>query len=222
MRHLDDRSNYLSQKLAIGWYQCWQDLTIDIHTVERVFQELINAYTQPDRYYHNLTHIDNILSTISRFSNMLNDPLAIYLAGWFHDFVYDSQASDNEDRSMQAAQKLLRSIGLDRAIVDRISGLILATQGHQIDPHDLDRCILLDADLAILGTDPVLYQMYQRSIRREYSWVTDNDYRTGRIRVLESFLSRKRLYYTDLLFNELESIARINVATEILQLNANI
>jgi predicted metal-dependent HD superfamily phosphohydrolase len=220
MQYLDARSNQLQRKLAISWQQCWLDLPIDWFATDRVFQLLISTYSELERHYHNLAHIDRVLSTIARFSATLNDPLAVYLAGWFHDFIYDPQASDNEFRSARVAAELLKNIGIERATIDRVSELILATQGHQIDPNDLDRCIFLDADLAILGADPAEYAIYQRSIRREYSWVADDDYRTGRIRVLDSFLQRDRLYHTDLLFNELESIARTNITTEILQLNA--
>ncbi|WP_373545502.1 hypothetical protein [Chamaesiphon sp.] len=91
----------------------------------------------------------------------------------------------------------------------------MATQGHQIDPDDPDLCIFLDADLAILGADPAQYQAYMRSIRCEYSWVSDAAYKVGRTQVLESFLQRDRLYYTDLLSDELESIARFNIKQEI-------
>jgi predicted metal-dependent HD superfamily phosphohydrolase len=114
------------------------------------------------------------------------------------------------------------NIGVASELIDRVQQLILATKGHQIDPNDLDRCIFLDADLAILGADPVIYQVYARSIRREYSWVSDTAYQTGRIRVLASFLQRDRLYYTDLLFDELESIARSNMQQEIDLLHCNL
>ena len=73
----------------------------------------------------------------------------------------------------------------------------------------------MDADLAIIGADPARYQAYQHAIRREYSWVADTVYQAGRIQVLESFLDRDRLYYTDLLFDELESIALYNIQQEI-------
>jgi predicted metal-dependent HD superfamily phosphohydrolase len=189
---------------------------------ERVFQLLITAYTQTDRYYHNLTHIHQILTTLDRFSSTLQNPIAVSLAAWFHDFVYDAQASDNEIQSARSAGELLASIGGARELIDRVQSLILATQGHQIDPNDRDKCIFLDADLAILGTEPIRYQTYQRSIRREYSWVSDEAYQTGRIRVLESFLQRDRIYYTDLLFNELESLARTNMSNEILLLKNTI
>jgi predicted metal-dependent HD superfamily phosphohydrolase len=192
---------------------------------DRVFELLVDAYTRPDRYYHNLNHIECVLDTIERFSDLQN-PIAVYLAAWFHDFVYDPQASDNEAQSAKAAQALLTNLGESAETIDRVQQLILATQGHQIAPtvggasplENRDLSIFLDADLAILGADPVRYQAYQRSIRREYNWVSDPDYQTGRTQVLESFLARDRLYYTDLLFNELESIARLNLEQEIASL----
>jgi predicted metal-dependent HD superfamily phosphohydrolase len=209
-------------KLDKQWQRCWSELSIDSQTDrigEQTFQLLVTAYTRPDRYYHNLHHIHHILTILDRFNDRIENPSALSLAAWFHDFVYDPQAADNEAQSAKAAGDLLTSIGVSSNLIDRVQQLILATQGHQIDPSDADRCIFLDADLAILGTDPVRYQAYARSIRREYSWVSDAAYQTGRIQVLESFLQRDRLYYTNLLFDELESIARSNLQEEITLIN---
>ncbi len=194
-------------------------MSVNKGEIDRVFQILVTAYSQPDRHYHNLTHIDQIFTTLDRFSSTLHNPISIFFATWFHDLVYNSRVADNEIQSAKSAGKLLASIGGSRELIDRVQSLILSTQGHQIDPDDRDKCIFLDADLAILGADPIQYQIYQRSIRREYSWVSDITYQTGRIQVLEGFLQRDRLYYTDLLFDELESIARINMSNEILFLN---
>lgn len=202
-------------RLAQRWQNYWLDRQCDRVKVDRVLQLLFTAYTQPDRHYHNLNHIHQILTALDRFSDLLSEPLSVSLAAWFHDFVYDPQAVDNEAKSAKAASELLTRLGLSLHTVDRTQQLILATAGHRSDPNDADLCIFLDADLAILGTNPVEYQAYSRSIRREYSWVADAAYRVGRIRVLESFLQRNRLYYTDLLFDELESIARLNIKQEI-------
>ena len=181
-------------RLAQKWQQCFTDRFSSTCALEqRVFNILVAAYTQPDRHYHNLNHIDRLLTTIDRTESLQN-PTAVRLAVWFHDFVYDSQASDNEAQSAKSAEELLTNIGISSKLIDRVQQLILATQGHQIDPHDPDRCIFLDADLAILGADPVQYQAYRRSIRREYSWASDAAYKVGRIQVLESFLQRDRLY----------------------------
>ena len=197
-------------RLAQKWQQCFTDRFSTCDLDRRVFNILVAAYTQPDRHYHNLNHIDRLLTTIDRTESLQN-PTAVRLAVWFHDFVYDSQASDNEAQSAKSAEELLTNIGISSELIDRVQQLILATQGHQIDPDDPDRCIFLDADLAILGADPVEYQAYMRSIRREYSWASDAAYKVGHIQVLESFLQRDRLYYSDILGDELESIARLNL-----------
>ncbi len=213
---------YDLNRLAQIWQQSCGYLSIDPPgtnasrqpAIDRIFKLLVTAYTQPDRYYHNLNHIYHVITTLNRFDDLEN-PSAVYFAAWFHDFVYNSQALDNEIQSAKAARDLLANLGESPATIERVISLILATEGHKIDPTDRDLCIFLDADLAILGTDPVIYQAYQQSIRCEYSWVSDAAYQTGRIRVLESFLNRDRLYFTELLFNELESIARLNLQEEI-------
>ena len=205
-------------ELKQKWQQCRIDRSLQPE-IDLLFERLVNAYSKPDRHYHNLNHIDRVLKTIDRFNLELQDPIAVKLAAWFHDFVYDPQASDNEAQSAKLDKKLLAELNISAATIDRTQQLILATQGHQIDPDDPDRCIFLDADLAILGTDPAQYQTYARSIRQEYSWVSDVEYRLGRTRVLKSFLQRDRLYYTDLLFDELDSIARVNMKQEIIFLS---
>jgi predicted metal-dependent HD superfamily phosphohydrolase len=188
--------------------------------IELVFQLLVTAYTQPDRHYHNLDHIFRILANIRVFANVIQNPRSLIFAAWFHDFVYDSQASDNEIKSAKLAGAFLRDIGESIELIDRVEQLILATVEHRMDISDNDLCIFLDADLEILGENPDRYQVYARSIRREYSWVSDELYRAGRIRVLESFLDRDRLYHTRLFFEIRESIARDNLQQEILSLKS--
>lgn len=217
----------LERDLAGKWQQFWNTrsrVPIDDfrrHEIDRIFSLSISAYTRPDRHYHHLEHLDRILTLIDRFhggdsthSARLRDPSSVILAAWFHDFIYDPQATDNEVQSAKVAKELLINL-VQPPEIERIERLILATQGHRVDPTDPDLCIFLDADLAILGTDPIRYAEYRQSIRREYAWVDDDTYRTGRSRVLASFLQRDRLYYTDLLFGELEARARLNLQQEI-------
>lgn len=210
-------------KLDRKWQEIWQlrfDSAIEEPSpnkqeIDRVFQLLVVAYTKPDRHYHNLQHIHHVLTILDRFADRLQNPISVILAAWFHDFVYDSRSTDNEIQSAKLAEELLRDIGVSTGKIDRVQQLILATQGHKTDLRDNDLCIFLDADLAILGTNPEQYQIYARSIRHEYSWVADELYRAGRIRVLESFLQRDRLYHTELLFDELEARARLNIQEEL-------
>jgi predicted metal-dependent HD superfamily phosphohydrolase len=207
---------YDLQELNRQWQKCWTDRSIlKQQEIDLIFRLIITAYTEPHRHYHNLKHIHHVLNIVEGFRDRLHNPNAVLFAVWFHDFSYDPQASDNEIKSAKFAAEILTDIGESIELVDRVQQLILATQGHQIDAADFDRCVFLDADLAILGTDLDQYQTYSRSIRSEYSWVSDAAYQVGRIKVLESFLQRDRLYYTDTLFDRLESISRLNMQQEI-------
>jgi predicted metal-dependent HD superfamily phosphohydrolase len=214
-------------KLSQNWQELWRFRSIDTlnhQEIDRVFQLLVAAYTQPDRYYHNITHIHHVLTIIDRYKNLpierisqrIQEPISVLLAAWFHDFVYDPQASDNESQSAKLAGELLENIGESTELIDRVQQLIMATQGHQLNPLDRDLCIFIDADLAILGTDSERYQTYARSIRHEYHWVAAELYCPGRIKVLETFLQRDRIYQTELLFNQLEPAARVNIQQELL------
>jgi hypothetical protein len=59
------------------------------------------------------------------------------------------------------------------------------------------------------------YETYVRAIRQEYSWVAEAAYRTKRVQVLQTFLQRTRIYWTEPMFIALEEQARENIYREI-------
>lgn len=99
-----------------------------------------------------------------------------------------------------------------------MSELILLTQRHQVDSNDIDidGQILLDADLGILGSDWSKYRLYAQNIRREYSWVSDDNYILARKAILEKFLARPQIYF---FLKELEVTARQNMLYEYHHIN---
>ena len=56
--------------------------------------------------------------------------------------------------------------------------------------------VLLDADLAILGSSPTTYDAYVAAVRAEYADVGDDEWRAGRTGVLEGFGNREILFVT--------------------------
>jgi predicted metal-dependent HD superfamily phosphohydrolase len=104
------------------------------------------------------------------------------------------------------------------ATVAAVAQLIVQTKTHHVSSKDRDGCVLLDADLAILGAPAADYRAYARAIRQEYAWVPDEHYRTGRQEVLRSFLQRERIYKTEQLHQESEAQARRNLEEEIRRL----
>ena len=74
--------------------------------------------------------------------------------------------------------------------------MILITK-HVQPPTSPDAQLILDIDLSILGQLPELFETYEKRIRLEYSWVSAEDYKIGRAKVLNSFLDRPLIYNTD-------------------------
>jgi predicted metal-dependent HD superfamily phosphohydrolase len=63
-----------------------------------------------------------------------------------------------------------------------------------------------------------MYQQYSNAIRTEYDWLPLDQYRTGRSKVLQSFLQRPSLYFTPAMVAEFEQRARINLQSELQEL----
>jgi predicted metal-dependent HD superfamily phosphohydrolase len=180
-----------------------------------IFDRLIAAYAEPQRYYHNLEHIAEMLKVVGRLADTAANLPAVQLAVWFHDAVYDPKAKDNEARSAQLAVELLQPLGIPTPTLDHVATLINATAHGTPAEIDADTAVLLDADLAILAAEEKRYRRYASAIRQEYVWVEEEAYRTGRAQVLANFLARPRIYLTERMFVAAEEAARVNMAAEI-------
>src|SRR5438270_2636886 len=120
--------------------------------VAPVFSRLAEAYASPERYYHTLDHLADVLDVIAEFRGFVQLSV-VELAAWFHDVVYDTHAADNEEKSAAWAGVTLGPLGLPPNVIERTQGLILLTKRHKAPADDMAAAILLDADLAILGGD---------------------------------------------------------------------
>jgi predicted metal-dependent HD superfamily phosphohydrolase len=210
------------ESMQRGWVRALAHYRVAAADAYPPFDVLVAAYSAPERHYHNLEHLAEMLRVIDRLSATVEEPHALSLAVWFHDAVYDSRAKDNERRSGELAVDLLGPIGVPASTIERIVSMIWAT-AHTADaapPAQRDTRVLLDADLAILGASEERYARYAADIRKEYAWVPEPDYRAGRAAVLKRFLAAPRIYHTQILFEEGETRARANMQTELAQLLA--
>ena len=201
--------------LETSWQKTASRANLAPNAANALFHDLCRRYSEPGRTYHTLEHVAAMFNTLAGFENELLDPVAVLLAVWFHDAVYDARRGDNEEQSAVYAMAALKQGGVLPTLLPTMERLILATKTHQADAGDTDGQILLDADLAVLGSSPPDYDRYAVSIRREYAWVPEDDYRKGRTKVLENFLRRERLYHTQRLFEQCELAARANLRREI-------
>jgi predicted metal-dependent HD superfamily phosphohydrolase len=202
-------------QLQYEWEKLLEALGIEQTKAETTFTTLVHMYSSPGRVYHILEHIQAMLAWIDRLRDNALDLPTLQLACWFHDSIYDPSARDNEEQSATYAQRVLSDFALPPTTIAAVSQMILNTKTHWTEESNTDCHILLDADLAILGAPVLDYDSYAQAIRQEYSWIAEASYKTGRRQVLQAFLQRKRIYWTELVYSSLEGKARENIQREI-------
>lgn len=196
--------------LTERWDALWSNLKIDIPggaTAEAMFAR----YREPQRFYHTVQHLEECITWFDQARTLARQPVELELAIWYHDAVYDPRRNDNEEASARLAAAHLGTAGAAARIAADVSDLILWTT-HASAPPEGDPALLVDIDLAILGTTAERYAEYERQIREEYAWVPAVLFRRRRAALLERFLRRPRLYVTPMMREQLEERARANLA----------
>ena len=191
----------------------------ELRVTAPLWEEIAQAYSSEGRFYHNLDHLENMLSHLVRVKDKIKDWDAIILALCYHDVIYDPLKNDNEEASAALAEKRLSNLAISKATRRKVQALIIATKTHsQSDDEDVN--LFTDTDLSILGREETLYNQYSAAIRKEYLLVPDMLYIPGRIKVLNHFLAMNQIFKTAY-FNELLEVkARENLTQELAVLQA--
>ncbi|MDP6708552.1 MAG: N-methyl-D-aspartate receptor NMDAR2C subunit [Alphaproteobacteria bacterium] len=198
----------------------WSDLCKRLGAggdVSAVYARLAELHEGPRRAYHKLSHIEHCLDEFDDARELAEHPLEVEFAIWFHDAIYDPHANDNEERSAALAQETARDMGLADGFGARVADLIL-TSKHATDPQGTDAEIFVDIDLAILGTSEVLFDAYEKDIRKEYYFVPEMIFRVKRAQILRGFLDRKTIYSTAYFREKYERQARANIERSLARL----
>ena len=160
-----------------------------------LLEVLLEAYANPDRHYHNQDHVGFLLAGLDEHREMASNPVAVELAIWYHDVVLDPRSSHNEEDSAAYAWTCLTAAGLDPALAHQVRQLVLATR-HTDPPRTPDEALLVDLDLAVLGSEEVAFDRFETAVRREYDWLDDTAFWRGRAALFERFLTREWLFHT--------------------------
>lgn len=180
------------------------------------FDDVVGRHREPHRRYHGVRHVVWVVRHVHELAAEvpLRDAAAVAAAAFFHDAVYDPPADDNEAESAALAERVLAELGWDAPRCRAVGELVRATDGHEPD-DDPDRCVLLDADLAVLGSEPAAYHAYSVGVRAEYAHLDDDQWRRGRAVVLRRLLARDPLYVTESARRRWQARARANLAAEL-------
>lgn len=187
---------------------------------ERPWKFLSASYSEPQRKYHTLGHIGHCLEEFEPVRSLAKDPLAVEMALWYHDVVYDPRSKENEERSAVLAMEAAASMGWDPDRREKVAGLIRAST-HLAAAEESDARLFTDIDLAILGQPREIFDQYERQIREEYAWVSDPAFRSGRAALLRSFLERASIYGTPVFREKYEQAARSNLSASIRRLTGS-
>jgi predicted metal-dependent HD superfamily phosphohydrolase len=134
---------------ADRWLRTWRTLELPA-PASSILQELFDHYSQKSRSYHTIQHLDECFREFDLAWRLMQNPGEVELALWFHDAIYETHTSDNEERSAHWARSSLRAVGASDAVQHRVVSLILATK-HNAEPDDHDARLTVDIDLCILG-----------------------------------------------------------------------
>lgn len=185
---------------------------------DAVWAILDAGYSEPARAYHNWAHIEAMLAGLDKMSRMADLDAGqrdeIELAIFFHDAVYDPLLKDNEAQSASLFRQMAAKHGdFATESAGRVADMIGATAEHKPGADPAEQ-VLLDLDLAVLGSSAETYRDYVSAVRREYAFVSDSDWRAGRAAVMRRFLERQHIYQTSQMATR-EPAARANIENEI-------
>jgi predicted metal-dependent HD superfamily phosphohydrolase len=180
--------------------------------IRQYWSELEKVYSDKSRYYHNLTHLEEMIASFEMYRDRLENPNEILFSIFYHDYVYSASKKDNELKSAEFALSLLS----DNHILNKqlIFDAICATQLHAHNANE-DINWLIDFDLKILAKDWDDYKIYFEQIRKEYCIYPDFLYKPGRAKALKHFLENDFIFQTAEFRNLYEDQARQNIEKEI-------
>ena len=176
---------------------------------------LLAAYGDPTRGYHDRQHLTEVIDRVDELAGAgaPGDLLAVHLAAWFHDAVYDGER-DAEERSAAWAEEALPPL-VDDAVVAEVARLVRLTEDHRPADDDSSGALLSDADLGILAAPRARYDSYVAAVRAEYAHLDDDTFAAGRAHVLRDLLDKPRLFHTAYAVERWERDARANAGAEL-------
>jgi predicted metal-dependent HD superfamily phosphohydrolase len=201
-----------AQRLEDRFLQLLDPYSPSLNYTKSCWEALQTCYTAPNRHYHTLNHIEELLAELDSAVVSLKNPDALLFSIYYHDCIYTPGRGDNEEKSALFLKQQLSNTRFTEIAL--CMAQIRSTKAHL--PTDCkDTNLLLDLDLSILGQSIEHYNAYRQAIRKEFAHVPDMLFRKGRARFIKGMLKRGAIYQTDYFFRSYESRARANLRMEL-------
>lgn len=190
---------------------------------------LITLWSTPDRAFHNLRHLIDLLTRVDELSEETRNPDLVRLAAWYHGAIFSVSADqamhrnggEDEAASAALAYEELVAAGVSEKNANRVAELIMNLRRHDLPTSDIDAAALSDADLGCLAIEPQRYREYSRLIYSEYAHLPLLSYLRTRTTIVRKLLARDRLFASPL-GQHWERPARENLEAELRRLSSKL
>lgn len=135
--------------------------------IQEYLLDMLEARLPQNLYYHNVKHTIDVTTEVELMGWAEGVPesdiLLLKVAGLFHDSGHIIQYKGHENKSCDFAQDILPMFNYSQEKIDKIKGIIMATQLPHT-PTNILEAIIQDADLDYLGRSdfiPVSNNLYR-------------------------------------------------------------
>jgi predicted metal-dependent HD superfamily phosphohydrolase len=67
--------------------------------INDLWNEVVKNYSSKKRHYHTLNHLENLLNQLTEIKGEIEIWNAVLFTLYYHDIIYNSLKSDNEEKS---------------------------------------------------------------------------------------------------------------------------
>lgn len=194
-------------RFRLLWQRCLLDSAIDESAT--IHQQLIASYSEPQRFYHRLTHIEHCLALIEKISSELQSPEALELAIWYHDVIYQPGAKDNEQLSADLFMTTSDGV-FDDNLRDTVYQHIMATVHDGSEVNHADTIYMLDIDLSSFGRPWAEFIQDSDNLRLEMKHWPDDAFYRRQTRFQDKLFGQPRFFKSDYFYDNYEAQARQN------------
>lgn len=152
-----------------------------IEIVDSQYHRLLGLYGpngDTPKTYHNATHAINVARTAGRIAVVMGKPEGfvndIVVAAMFHDDIQGFGHGEDERQSAENAVKAVRGYDYftgkhQQRIYDAIMATVIDLDSFEQSPTTEAGKVLADADLASLGAEAAVYNIFSDKLFREFN-----------------------------------------------------
>lgn len=170
-------------------------LAEEMLTSFNIDKKVLDRYDEPHRFYHNWSHIDDLLQMWREGDfKVTKESYILFLSIIFHDIVYSPMSHTNEEDSIDFFREV--SAFVEYEVREEVIQIIQDTKHHQ--PSSPLSRIFCDMDMSILRQPLTKLIEYEEKIFKEFQFIDWETYKIERVKFLEGVIKDGDIENVDL------------------------